>query len=91
MEETFFIELDNEIDLHHFHPRDVKLLLPDFIEDAKGRHVGEIRIIHGKGRSVIKSIVYGILEKSDDVAEFHDDAHNWGVTIAVLRDCGKPV
>ena len=85
MDDGHVVELDDEIDLHHFHPKDVKLLLMDFIEDAKARKVSTIRIIHGKGQSVIKSVVRGILEKSDDISTFHDDNYNWGATIAVLK------
>ena len=89
MDEQYYIELDDEIDLHHFHPKDVRILLKDFIEDAQGRGVGTIRIIHGKGQSVLKSIVRGVLEKSDDIVEFHDDRYNWGATIAILENSGK--
>ncbi|HPJ37876.1 MAG TPA: Smr/MutS family protein [Spirochaetota bacterium] len=89
MDEHYHIELDDEIDLHHFHPKDVKLVLKDFIEDARERGIGTIRIIHGKGQSVLKSIVRGVLEKNDDIVEFHDDMYNWGATIAVVGKSEK--
>ena len=78
------IELKDELDLHVFHPRDVKPLLREFIENAKAKRIKRIRIVHGKGRSVQKSIVISELKKNRDITEFHDEPGNWGATIAYV-------
>ncbi|HNV48272.1 MAG TPA: Smr/MutS family protein [Spirochaetota bacterium] len=78
------VELTDEIDLHAFHPRDVKALLGDFIEHAIAKRYRSVRIVHGKGQSVIKSIVIAFLENDPRVATFSDQAGNWGATIAQL-------
>lgn len=78
------IELADEIDLHAFHPRDVKALLRDFIDNATANRYRSVRIVHGKGQSVIKSIVVAYLETDPRVTMFHDQAGNWGATIAHL-------
>ncbi len=84
-DEIINIELDDELDLHPFHPKDVKIVLKEFIDMAIEKGITEVRIIHGKGRSTIKGIVLKELEKNDKVISFKDDAGNWGASTAVLK------
>lgn len=84
-DEIIHIDPGNELDLHHFNPRDVKALLEEFIIIAKSRGYGQIRIIHGKGASVIKSIVRAELSKNVNITSFKDEPGNWGATIACLK------
>ena len=78
------IDLKDELDLHVFHPGDIKPLLREFIDNAKAKGIKRIRIVHGKGKSVQKSIVISELKKNRDIAEFHDEPGNWGATIAYV-------
>jgi DNA-nicking Smr family endonuclease len=84
-EEISRIELKDELDLHHFNPRDAKGLIGDFIENAKSLGLERLRIVHGRGRSVMKSIVLEELKKNTDVISFQDDSTNWGATIVLIR------
>jgi DNA-nicking Smr family endonuclease len=84
-DEITHIEPGNELDLHHFHPRDARALLHDFIDSAAEKGLHEIRIVHGKGRSVIKGIVHAELGKRGDVLSFRDEPGNWGATIVRLK------
>ncbi|HSV97433.1 MAG TPA: Smr/MutS family protein [Spirochaetota bacterium] len=84
-DEPVEIDLDGEIDLHHFHPRDAKAVLREFIDISVKRCKAEVRIVHGRGRSVIKNMVAEELGKNPDVEEFGDDGANWGATRARLR------
>ncbi len=84
-DETTRIELGDELDLHHFHPRDAKPLVREFIDAARSRGIRSVRIVHGRGRSVLKSIVLRELAGNENVASFADERGNWGATIAVLR------
>lgn len=79
------IELEDELDLHHFHPKDAKEILKEFIDTEYNKGKKEIRIAHGKGRSVLKNIVLNELGKNEKVLSFKNDGANWGATIAVLR------
>jgi DNA-nicking Smr family endonuclease len=79
------IELEDELDLHHFHPKDAKTLIHEFIDIAYSKEKKEIRIVHGKGASVLKSIVINELKKNNKIMYFRDDGSNWGATIAVLK------
>jgi DNA-nicking Smr family endonuclease len=85
MDEITRVELKDELDLHPFHPKDAKLLLRDFIEDASKKGIKIVRIVHGKGRSVIKSIVTAELERNEHISKFQDEPGNWGATIAYLK------
>ncbi len=76
------VELTDEIDLHHFSPKDAKALLGEFLEQAREKGLRRVRIIHGRGRSVLKSITVGVLEASPFVTAFRDDGANWGATVA---------
>ncbi|MDY6934979.1 MAG: Smr/MutS family protein [Spirochaetota bacterium] len=84
-DEVIRIELDDELDLHPFHPQDVKGILLEFIQMALAKDIKRIRIAHGKGKSAIKGVVIRILQSNDNVISFHDEPGNWGATIAFLR------
>lgn len=85
-DKTFKIELTDEIDLHPFHPKDVKYILQAFIDNACDKGYGTLRIAHGKGQSVIKSAVIKELGSDDRVASFRDEPGNWGATIVILKN-----
>lgn len=85
------IELGDELDLHAFHPRDAKPLLREFLVEARKNGFMKVRIAHGKGKSVIKSIVQSELEKNPIVEKFHDEQGNWGATIAYLSSRTRSV
>jgi epoxyqueuosine reductase len=79
------INFGQEIDLHHFHPADTKLLVEKFLENAIKEQYSTVRIIHGKGKSVKKRYVYEILKSHPAVASYNDDSYNWGATIITLN------
>ncbi len=79
------IELNDELDLHPFHPRDAKAVLREFIDMASEKGLTRVRIAHGKGKSTIKSIVINELSKNEKIVSFNDDSGNWGATIAILK------
>ncbi|MFH0977434.1 MAG: Smr/MutS family protein [Spirochaetota bacterium] len=85
-DEIIKIDLDYELDLHHFHAKDVKDVLIEFIKIAAQNGKKQIRIVHGKGISTIKTIVHDELAKNSKIESFSDDGSNWGATIAVLKD-----
>jgi len=63
-------------------------MLADFIENAHRLRLPEVKIVHGKGKSRLKAIVWQELERNPLVVSFRD-AHplsgGWGATMAVLR------
>lgn len=79
------IEFTDEIDLHHFNPRDAGDVLRDFLDHAEEHGYTTVRIVHGKGRSVLKEMVRAELSRRPGIERFADDAGNWGATVAWLR------
>jgi len=82
------IPVDGVLDLHAFSPKDVKDLVPEYIEECLRQGITELRIIHGKGTGTLKAIVHGLLEKNPQVASFKDagiGAGGWGATEVRLR------
>lgn len=84
------IEFGDELDLHHFAPRDTAILVEYFLRDAHARGLTRVRIIHGKGKSVKKREVYALLDRSAFVSSYGDDGHNWGSTVVFLTQKDSP-
>ena len=87
-ETTIELPIDGVLDLHTFHPRDVKDLVPEYLEECRKRGITRIRIIHGKGTGVLKAIVHGLLKKNPHVAAFRDadlGGGSWGATEVELK------
>ena len=82
------IPIDGILDLHTFDPRDLKTLIPDYLEECLDRGIYEVRIIHGKGRGVLRDTVRAILSRLPYVIQFRPDTStgNWGVTLVVLDE-----
>lgn len=78
--------IDGIIDLHTFRPQDAKNVVTDYIEECLRREVLQIRIIHGKGKGVLRKIVHSVLDSHPAVVSYRHDssAGSWGATIAQL-------
>lgn len=85
--EPIELPIDGILDLHLFSPKEVKDLVPDYIEACLEKEIYSIRIIHGKGKGVLRRLVHSILEKHEDVISFQlaNDRSSWGATQAELR------
>jgi DNA-nicking Smr family endonuclease len=82
------ISIEDWIDLHTFSPKEISYLLEDYLTECQKKGFVEVRIIHGKGKGVQRSIVHSFLKKSPLVESFRDaplEAGSWGATIAILR------
>ncbi len=87
--DPFAIEIDGILDLHAFSPKDLKTLIPDYLQECHEKKIMEIKIIHGKGIGNIRRSVHALLERDPLVAEFRQaDLHSgsWGATIVRLKD-----
>ena len=87
-DEPVRLPIDGMLDLHAFSPKDVKDLVPEYIEECLRRGILDLRIIHGKGTGTLKGIVHSLLEKNPHVAGFKDagvGAGGWGATEVRLR------
>lgn len=86
-DDAIHIPIDGTLDLHTFNPGDVPDLLRDYINACLEEGISEIRIIHGKGKGILRDRVHSILKKHPLVADFSLDpgASGWGATIVRLR------
>ncbi len=78
--------IDGTLDLHTFHPRDVKDLVPEYLNACRERGILSVRIIHGKGTGTLRQIVHSALDRLPYVISYHlaPDASHWGATVVEL-------
>ena len=82
------LEVDGTLDLHHFSPKDLKFLIPDYIDECIKKRIFEIRIIHGKGTGSLRRTVHAILGRLDSVLSYglaDETRGSWGATIVHLK------
>ena len=80
--------IDGTLDLHTFHPSDVKALIPDYLIECKKIGIYDVRIIHGKGMGVLRKIVHSVLSELSCVAQFQlagEREGSWGTTLVNLK------
>lgn len=81
------LEIDGELDLHTFSPKDLKTLIPDYLEECRRRGILEIRIIHGKGKGNLRRSVHALLDRNPTVASYRladSESGGWGATLVFL-------
>jgi dsDNA-specific endonuclease/ATPase MutS2 len=83
------IEITDVFDLHTIPPRDVKLVIEEYLRLAHEKGFKAVRIIHGKGIGVQRETVRRILARTPFVLDWTDaspGAGGLGATIARLAD-----
>jgi DNA-nicking Smr family endonuclease len=78
------LPIEDSIDLHTFQPREIELVVEEYLFQALQRGFREVRIIHGRGIGVQREIVHSMLKKHPDVLSFRD-ASDRGSTHVLLR------
>jgi DNA-nicking Smr family endonuclease len=85
MDDAHRIPIEDALDLHAFAPRDVALVVDEYVRAAHAAGFREVRLVHGRGRGVQRGIVQAALEAHPLVAAFHDAPESHlGATVAVL-------
>ena len=82
------VPIDGILDLHNFSPKDLKHLIPDYLDECRKADILQVRIIHGKGIGNLRRTVHAILGKLPGVRGFKlADEHGggWGATLVELR------
>jgi DNA-nicking Smr family endonuclease len=87
-DEVVELPIDGTLDLHTFHPREVKDLVPDYLSLCRERGILEVRIVHGKGTGALRETVHAVLKRLPEVASFRlagEGGGSWGATLVTLR------
>ena len=82
------IPITDVFDLHTIAPRDVKVVVEEYLEQAAQGGLLSVRIIHGKGIGVQREMVRSILARSALVLDWSDappEAGGLGATIVRLK------
>lgn len=88
-DDPILVPIEDALDLHSFGPRDVASVVEEYLKAAHERGFREIRIIHGRGIGVQRSIVRAVLSRHLLVVSFADappERGGWGATLVRLRD-----
>lgn len=80
--------IEDILDLHTFQPKDIPDLLVDYFEACIDADIYSVRIVHGKGRGILKKRVQELLKQSQMVESFRNappEAGGWGATLVELK------
>ena len=86
--EPVVIEITDVFDLHTIPPRQVKVVVEEYLREAKSKGFAVVRIIHGKGIGVQREMVRAILARTPFVVDWTDappEAGGLGATIVRLK------
>ena len=80
--------IEDTLDLHMFHPRDIKDLIPDYLMACREKGILSVRIVHGKGTGTLRRLVHSRLSTLPGVKSFRPAGGlegGWGATIVELN------
>ncbi len=80
------------LDLHTFQPKEIGSLIPDYLDACREKGILEVRIIHGKGKGILRRSVHLILSRLSYVDSFYiadEQRGGWGATIVILKPLFK--
>jgi DNA-nicking Smr family endonuclease len=82
------LPITEELDLHTFAPRDVPIVVTEYLTAAREQGLLLVRIVHGRGKGVQRAVVQRLLASLPEVDSFEDAAPysgGWGATIVHLK------
>jgi hypothetical protein len=82
-DDVIHIPIDGVLDLHTFNPKEVASVVGEYLSACVHKDIYEVRIIHGKGKGVLRRTVHALLENHPLVQEFKLDTgpSSWGSTV----------
>lgn len=93
MNEPIEIPIDGTLDLHTFQPKEIKSLVPEYLEECRRKKILQVRIIHGKGTGTLRRTVHATLDRLNFVVSYRlgdETSGSWGATLVVLREAELP-
>ena len=86
-DEPVRIPIGDVLDLHYVSPKEIGLVVEEYLSEAYDLGFKALRIIHGRGIGVQREIVRKVLGRMPFVASFGDapaEAGGWGATVVTL-------
>ena len=82
------IPINGVLDLHMFSPKDAVSVVDEYMRECLELGIYEVRIIHGKGKGVLRRTIHSFLENNPKVKSYTLDSgpSGWGATIAYLKE-----
>jgi len=93
-EESVSVPISDVFDLHSFAPKDIRIAVEAYLEEAHHKGLTVLRIIHGRGIGFQRETVRKVLAQAAGVVSFRDapsEAGGWGATIVTLREASPNV
>ena len=78
------LPIEDSIDLHAFQPREIAIVVEEYLYQAALKGFREVRIIHGRGMGVQREIVRALLTRHAGVASFHDAPDRGSTTVFLI-------
>lgn len=87
-DEAVHIPIDGALDLHMFAPKDSISVVDEYLNACLGNGIYEVRIIHGKGKGILRRTIHSFLKTHPLVSSFKLDSgpSGWGATIVHLKN-----
>jgi len=86
--EPFNLPIEDSLDLHSFAPKEVRLVVEEYLKEAATRGFREVRLVHGRGIGVQRASVQALLAGHPLVERFFDappERGGWGATVVILK------
>ena len=86
--EAVAVPISEVLDLHSFRPEETEQVVAGYLAEARRAGFDEVRIVHGRGRGVQRTLVRRVLSVAPEVAGFVDAPPargGWGATLVRLR------
>ncbi len=86
-DDEIILPIDGVLDLHTFRPEDAASVVGEYLRACHEQGIKEVRIIHGKGKGVLRRTVHSLLSGHSLVRDFALDSgpSGWGATIVYLK------
>jgi DNA-nicking Smr family endonuclease len=90
VDEEIHLPIDGVLDLHTFIPEESGSVVDEYIRACHEKGIMEVRVIHGKGKGVLRRTVHAVLSRHALVQSFCLDSgpSGWGATIVQLKAVG---
>jgi DNA-nicking Smr family endonuclease len=78
------VPIEDTIDLHTFLPKEIHIVVEEYLYQAVRKGLQRVCIIHGRGVGTQREIVHSILSKNANVESFYN-AEDRGSTYVLLK------